>query len=383
MCGMCLPHCPTYHVYQTEAESPRGRISLIQAYAQGRLENTVSMQAHLDHCLGCMACEAMCPSRVPYGQLLDRMRAENARQGDSAGFIQRKLLDITQTPGRLEAGSRLLKWSRGAGLDKLVSVGLKAAGKGHISRLLEHNHVQTLETHYPASHNRRGSVALFSGCMGTSFDSSSLHSGIRLLNRLGYDVEVPKMQGCCGALHQHNGQIDQAQQLAGHNRQVFSQLDVDHIVYVSNGCGDSLQHSLSGQPVSDIMSFVLHQAELTVEQLLPLEARVLLHESCSSTNKLGIGGIAGQLIDRIPGIKVLGFESARYCCGAGGSHQLTHPALSEQLRAIKLEEIRQKNVDYLLTDNLGCGLNFRVGLEQLGIELPIMHPITLLSRQLK
>lgn len=383
MCGMCLPHCPTYLVAQNEAESPRGRLSLIQAFAQGRLSgDQPSLQAHLEHCLGCMACEAMCPSRVPYGRLLDEYRAATAASL-TLSFVERRLLQTVRQPGKLAQYGHWLQASRWLGLDRLASAGLKLLGQPHMARMLKHYRTRQFRPHYPTGRADAPRVGLFSGCMGSSFDSETLDSSIRLLNRLGFDVELPENQDCCGALHQHSGQPEQARQLGEQNRELFRQLNLAHIIFASNGCGAQLRRSLPGMGVSDILSFLLDQGGLTADQLNPCDRPVLLHESCSSLNKLATGGISGKILQRIPHIQLIGFGSARYCCGAGGSHQLTQPALSSRLLELKIDEIRQLKPALLVTDNLGCGLNFKTGLDQAGIKLEVIHPVTLLARQLK
>jgi len=387
MCGMCLPHCPTYLVAQNEAESPRGRLSLIQAFAQGRLSDEAGLQAHLDHCLGCMACEAMCPSQVPYGRLLDAYRQETTRR-HPAPYVERKLLQTLLQPGKLAGYGHLLQRLRRLRLAGLAKVGLKLMGQAPVARLLDHNRAVKFRPHYPAGDEPvaqpdRPRIALFTGCMGSSFDSETLASSIRLLNRLGYSVEVPETQACCGALHQHSGFPEQARQLGEQNRELFRQLPAEQIVFVSNGCGDQLTSSLSDLPVTDILSFLVDQDVLGADWLKPCDQRVLLHQSCSSLNKLGIAGVSRQLLQMIPDIQLVEFDSARYCCGAGGSHQLTQPALTTQLRDIKIDEISQLKPDLLVTDNLGCGLNFKTGLLQTGIKLDVIHPVTLLARQLK
>ena len=382
MCGMCLPYCPTYRINPTEAESPRGRISLIQAYAQGRLNNTASMQAHLDHCLGCTACEAMCPSRVPYGRLIDQYRALTAPQARHS-FVERKLLDLSAIPGRLSAYSSMLAWARRLKLAPIIRAVLRLTGQSHLARLLEHSRAGTVGTVYPAKTDETGSVALFTGCMGTSFDSDTLDSAIQLLNRLGYRVLVPADQGCCGALHQHNGRIDQAEQLARYNQEVFQRLAVDTVIFTSNGCGDPLKRGLPAMETTDILSFLRDHSDQLAEHLSPLDCRVLIHESCSSLNKLATGGISREILSLIPELDILAFDSDRYCCGAGGSHQLTQPDITQPLLDLKLNEIRHLKPDYLVSDNIGCAVNFKTGVALQGIQLPVIHPVTLLRRHMK
>lgn len=381
MCGMCLPHCPTYRVYQNESESPRGRISLIQAYAQGRLSTDSSMTRHLDHCLGCMACEAMCPSRVPYGRLLDEARA--AMTGTRPPWLQRKLLDTVARESGPARYAPLMKLAGFPGISAVVKGIAGRLSRAPLALWLNELQPQTFKSRYPATAASGRCVTLFTGCMDTLFDAETLNSSIHLLNRLGFDVQLPEKTRCCGALHQHGGQPEEAEKLARGNAEIFEHMDSKTVIFTSNGCGARLKETRGAFQVTDIASFLMAQAELTDLPLSPGDTRVLVHESCSSQNRLGLGGISEKLLEWIPGIQLSRFDSASLCCGAGGSHQLTEPDLSARLRDIKIDEIRRLEPDYLVTDNLGCGLNFKTGLAQHGIELEVIHPVTLLARRLK
>ena len=382
MCGMCLPHCPTYRVYGHEAESPRGRIAIIQAYLQGRLEPDAIMIEHLDHCLGCLACEAICPSRVPYGELIDYARAQLQSQVKTSD-IQARLLKATEKAGGIASYNKLFRLHQKPVARQIINAGLKLSGNSKLVRLINQADPAQFDEFYPAQAKQLGKVALFSGCMGNSFDGEALTSAIKLLNIAGFDVHVPKQQHCCGALHQHTGHPQTATELASRNMAMFNQLDVDYLLFTSSACGAQLKQPQFTMPVMDIGSFILEHALIPDEKLQPLDNSILLHESCSSRNRLKITGTSKALVTQIPQLNCIEFTSAQLCCGAGSQHQLSHEDLASQLLAIKLEEISTHKPRYLVSDNLGCSMHFRSGLAEHQMDLEVIHPITLLARQLK
>lgn len=385
MCGMCLPHCPTYQVYRNESESPRGRIAIAQACAQGRLQPDEAMLQHLDHCLGCMACEAMCPSNVAYGRLIDNAQAMLANERTRQRKQLSLLLSQTRHKGGLSRYSNILRWYNTSGLQKFAGKALAVAGNSaavEANRILGLAQAERLESYYPAAGKALGDIALFTGCMGASFDASTLLSAIKLLTRFGYNLYIPAAQHCCGALHQHHGQLQQARQLTEQNQQLFGKLPVSHIIYTANGCGAQLNQSDMPVPVIDILSFLLASPALTKARFQPLTESVLIHESCSTGNKLKIGDIMNQILQHIPQLQIVKPQTPTLCCGAGSSHQLLFPDLAEALLQEKIQRIKEIQPKYLLSDNLGCALHFKNGIKKSGLDIKVIHPITLLAMQL-
>ncbi|MDQ1362176.1 MAG: glycolate oxidase iron-sulfur subunit [Pseudomonadota bacterium] len=386
MCGMCLPHCPTYQIYRNESESPRGRISVIQAYAQDRLQPDGKMQQHLDHCLGCMACEAMCPSNVAYGRLLDNAQVMLADDKTNPRKLLRMILNQASHDNGFNRYAKPLRWYRKSGLQSLAGAVLRLAGNTPMVRandILGIAQTTMLKNFYPASKkNVLGEVALFAGCMGSGFDGETLSSSIQVLTHLGYNLHIPSTQYCCGALHQHHGQPQQAQLLAQQNQSAFGNLPVSHIIHTSNGCGARLAQSNMPVPVIDILSFLLSSPALASTEFWPLDEKALLHESCSSLHKLRLAGVIQQALKMIPQLQIIDIPGPRICCGAGSSHQLLFPELADKLLQLKTDIIKAAQPKYLLSDNLGCSLHFRSGLKKAGIEVKVIHPVTLLAQQL-
>ncbi|MCB1760308.1 MAG: (Fe-S)-binding protein [Gammaproteobacteria bacterium] len=380
-CGLCLPHCPTYLSTRDEGDSPRGRIALIQGYVQQRVD-TPRLHRHLDRCLGCLACERACPSGVEYGRLIDAVRAlqPHARRPNS-----RLRLELISRLPYMKAMPALLDFYQRSGLRSLA----KKVG-GHKFRRLDALLPRTttrspLQT-TPTS-GVTGRVALFTGCVGNIADRPALLALQRLLDRLGFEVVVPREQVCCGALHQHNGQPAKARQLAARNRALFDADPVEAILFVASGCGAQLLDyprldAALEAPVIEACRFLLRQPGVAALPFAPLEANVLLHTPCSARQLPGGGEAVAELLGLIPGIAVQRAASS-HCCGAAGSYLLTQPELADQLREPLVAAAGRAQFDALLTSNTGCALHLAAGLHGEGSTLRVMHPLELLHAQLK
>ncbi|HEY9051855.1 MAG TPA: (Fe-S)-binding protein [Gammaproteobacteria bacterium] len=378
-CGMCLPHCPTYSVYQNEAESPRGRISLIQAYARGMLEIDSRAYEHLDHCLGCMACEAMCPSKVPYGRLLNQ--AKSILHPGSSSFILNRILEANTKQNGVDRFRFISSLLNKTGL---ISIAGKLPGKQirAASQIISSCNPVKLDSIYTAQ-EPVGSILLFTGCMSQSYDGQALEDSIKLLNYYGFNVHVPQDQYCCGAMHSHNGQADKASELETKNRELFEKTSADTVIYTSNGCGAHLRSYASSFKTIDVASFLIQNTRIQSSDFMPMEDSIMVHESCSSQNKLKISGISRQLLQHIPNMNLLAFQKPNLCCGAGGGHLVSYPELANELLADKLSQLQSSSVKYLVSDNLGCSLHYKSGLAKMGLKIEVIHPVTLLAMQLK
>ncbi len=377
---MCLPYCPTYTVYQNEAESPRGRISLIQAFARGQLTIDSRAYEHLDHCLGCLACEAMCPSKVPYGRLLDQ--AKSLLHQTSSSYIFRRILETNTKPDGINRLGKIASLLKQSGLIRLVAkLPSKRIQAG--SQVIASSDPVKLHRSYPATQSTAGNVLLYTGCMNKSFDGRALQSSIQLLNHYGFNVLVPKDQYCCGALHLHNGQADQAKELESRNCELFERTSADFIIHTSNGCGAHLESYPPAFKIMDIASFLLHKTAIQTSDFKPLDDSIMIHESCSTQNKLKTGGTSKLLLEHIPDIKLFNFEKPTLCCGAGGAHFINYPELSNMLLVEKLSQLESSSVKYLVSDNIGCSLHYKTGLAKMGLNIKVMHPVSLLAMQLK
>ncbi len=256
---------------------------------------------------------------------------------------------------------------------------------------------------------KQGDVALFTGCVSSIFDREALDASRLLLNRLGYGVYTPVGQTCCGAMHQHSGQPDKAAELAQTNLAVFNvsgnkpgnTLNVEAIVHTSTGCTSFLQEynqlfsseSFSNK-VQDINQFLLNVNWPSDLAIRPLPKRVAIHEPCSARNVLHVADKAYRLLEAIPEIECVPLPDNAQCCGAAGSQLLSPSESSQLLRNKKLDALIHlktelntdtdinTNIDTLITTNIGCALHLTAGLREHGQNVEVLHPVTLLARQL-
>lgn len=392
-CGLCLPHCPTFALTRNEADSPRGRISLMQAIEQPDVQYTAGLFRHLDQCLQCGACEAMCPSSVPFGRLMDtaRMAIEPHRQRSPANrLVRRMALQLIASPAWTKTLAITLKAHRKLGLQWLIdkAPGLPAAIK-RLNRLLP-----AVQTCNPAARSpvteRQGMVNLFRGCAGSLFDQQTLNASQRLLESLGYRVNIPEQQGCCGALHQHNGDPATAARLADRNRIAFS-ADNNPILVTASGCTAHLteyKNLYENEPansfaerVNDILHFLCRQNRPRV-QFQSLEETVAVYIPCTHRNALRQQQDILDILSWIPGIEPLVINPNGGCCGAAGSYMLSQPELSEQLREPLIDTLVQSGARLLLTSNIGCAIQLQAGLKERRVTIDVLHPVVLLDRLL-
>jgi glycolate oxidase iron-sulfur subunit len=387
LCGMCLPHCPTYGLSHNEAESPRGRISLMLAVARGQLQPDAGLRGHLERCLGCRACEAMCPSLVPYGRLLRTTREYLYSHEHS------RLADTLATPARrnlLRSGLRLFQAS---GLQR-VTQKLHLFGHSAVGRLVQGLPQTTatpaLPEFTPAQGEERGQVALFVGCTGDVLQRQLLHDARRLLSALGYAVRVPAQQGCCGALHVQQGDGETARRLARQNLAAFP-APAEAIISVATGCGallheydELLEDAPAGdfaRRVVDINAFLAEAEWPDSLRLRPLAQKVAVHESCTLRNVLHGQKSLYALLRRIPELEVIELPHNERCCGAAGSYLIDQPDNADALRADKIAAVAELRPQLLASANIGCAMHLAAGLREAGLAMEVVHPVSLLARQ--
>lgn len=361
----------------------------MQALAKGQLDPSPSLQLHLDRCLVCRACERMCPSKVEYGRLINTCRNQlQAKKPKRLKLFLESVVDI----GKLQRSASALRTYQRSGLQWLARKSgiLKGLDMEALEGLLpELPDAVELHTYYPASIPARGDVGLFVGCIGSLLEGEIHLATVRLLNHLGFNVHVPKQQGCCGSLHQHSGEHDTAAQLAEANRHAFAGLKLDAIVSTASGCAAQLFEYAEvfadalPAPLYEICDFLLQQWPEDSLSLKPLARRVALHLPCTQRNVLRRPDAAQQLLENIPQLQLQLLAGNDQCCGAAGSYMLTQPDLADRLREQKLEALVETGADVLVSNNLGCALHIAGGMEARGMKIEIVHPVLLLAESLE
>ncbi len=424
-CGLCLPACPTYITTGLEADSPRGRIRLIKGLADGQIQPSPQVTHHLDLCLDCRGCETACPSGVAYHELIEATRAKlivtptDTTVAAAADRLIRALaLNILPYPHRLKLAAlparvlqklslwRLLTQSslHQALPKRLVGVMrmLPAAGRVWEPPLATHYHAQA-----PPKH-RRGTVGFFVGCVGSVLFQQVNRQSIALLQRAGYDVVVPRTQQCCGAIHHHNGEADQARALAQANLDAFwptheQSPRLDDVVNSIAGCGAMLRsygHLLCGDPAYAKRGQAFADQVRDISQLLvtldppqsqhpsqqpapPPRHRVAYHDACHLAHAQGITAEPRSLLEKIDGLKVVPLPESDLCCGAAGTYSLMEPEMAETLGRRKIQNIIQTGASVCATGNAGCAMQIQAHATAMGLPLRVVHPVTLLHEAYK
>lgn len=387
-CGLCLPHCPTYLQTQHEADSPRGRIALMQGVANGLIAADEGVAQHLDGCLSCRACEAVCPAKVPYGRLIDSGRGllhkKHARTNTSL-----RLISFWLTHGKARNFAAIMLWIYQRSGVQSVLRGLRLLGRGRVSRLDSLlPRISLPRSISGTATNAATSVSLFTGCTGELADRQTMLDTLTILGKLGIKAHVPSSQGCCGALHQHNGFPNDAAKLARDNLRAFA--GDQPIISCASGCGATLMEypdlvgptgaSFSAR-VEDVNQFLLDRWRDGLA-LKPLNARIAIHTPCTMKNVVKGSEAVRALIEKIPGVEILSLDAKDRCCGAAGSYFITQPEMADQLLDEKLEKARALAPDIILSSNIGCSMHMAAGLRRSGIKVELLHPVRLLARQL-
>ncbi len=395
-CGICLPQCPTYRVLGEEMDSPRGRVYLMRAAAEGRVGLTPTLARHLDLCLGCRGCETACPSGVPFGQLLEATRAQltrkNVRAPETDHATARWALETFPYPARLAPLLWGLKLYQASGAQALVrGFGLLAPFrklKAMESLLPAVPASAPLPDFLPARGKPRGRAGLLTGCVQRLFYADTNARTARLLSAAGWDVVVPRAQGCCGALHLHAGRLEEFRRLATELVGSFP-ADLDLIVTNAAGCGSALKeygHWLAGDAAPRFADKARDISEVLVDAELPLgELRltVAYHDACHLVHGQKVRAQPRALLRRIPGLTLVDIKDSELCCGSAGIYNLTEPAMAEELGRMKIARIRESGARILTAGNPGCLLQIARHAREAGLHLEVVHPVELLARALR
>jgi glycolate oxidase iron-sulfur subunit len=360
----------------------------MQGLATGLIPLSAGLETHLDGCLSCRACETVCPAKVPYGRLIDSARAllhdKKPEQSTLARFIG---FWLTRPAARNLATCLLWLYQR-SGLQWLL----------RRSHLLSHGRLARLDSLLPrvslpyALRGKPGngvaSVSLFTGCTGEFADRQTLQDALLVLARLGIGADVPTSQGCCGALYQHAGAPAQAARLAHQNLRAFA--GNGPILSSASGCGATLieypellgeRGAAFSQRVQDLNAFLLSRWPDSL-LLKPLKARVALHTPCTLKNVMKQANAVHSLLEKIPGVELVTLDTKDRCCGAAGSYFITQPEMADQLLQEKLDAARRLAPDIIVSSNIGCSLHLAAGLRRAGLTVELLHPVSLLARQL-
>jgi len=418
-CGFCLQACPTYVTLEDENDSPRGRILLMRTLLEGTLSPTdESVETHIARCLGCRACETVCPAGVPYGHLLEATRATLAEHRPIPA-VARAILAVFERPWLLRAamaGGRVL---RATGIARLLADlpgrfgfamamlastargdrGSSQAEGGIYSRppsdstRMEDPSVASL-----ARDDKRGSVALLTGCVMEGLFAATNRATERVLDVNGYVLVEASGQRCCGALHAHAGDDEAARRLARANVAAFERAPVDYICVNAAGCGATMKeyaHLLAIDPdwrdrgakvaakvrdVSELLAVAGPGLSTNASDRGAKRVRVAYDAPCHLLHAQGIAAPPLEVLQAIPEIELVALAESDMCCGSAGIYNLVEPDTSNVVLERKLANIARADVDIVATGNPGCLMQIGAGLLRDGSRTRAMHPVDLLDR---
>lgn len=431
-CGFCLPACPTYRRLGDEADSPRGRLYLMQAVVEGRLDaGSDAFQTHIGRCLGCRACEPVCPSGVEYGHLLELARkvGSDARRPP---LLARLLLRVFGTDrlarpamlaGRLLRATRLpavittvlssrrpsSRRTRVRSTAKERSFVARCVGGARLGLAMltasapapflsrsdraGRSNGKTVPSAAPPPATPAGTptVALLTGCVQAGLFSRVNDATARVLTANGYRVVEVAGQGCCGALHAHGGALDAARDLARRNIGAFEAAKPDFLVMNASGCGAAM--AAYGSLLADDSTMRQRAHELAervrdVSQLLadrgpltgaPLPLRVTYDAPCHLLHAQGVTGPPARVLESVPGLEVVPLTGEAECCGGAGIYGLTHPDLGGWIGGDKVHSVLETEADALVTGNPGCMMQIGAGLALAGSRIPVVHLVELVD----
>lgn len=405
-CGMCLPSCPTYLETKKERNSPRGRIALMRAIADGDMEVTRAFGEEMYYCLGCLACTTACPAGVDYPQLFENARAEIEHQGvlfqpDRQFWRWLTLRQIFAKPRLLHTIGRALRLYQASGLATLMrrSGALRLLPKNlrdlepstpTVQRHFSEELISTQESPAPPE-TVTYRVGMLTGCVQDLVFSDINRDTVDVLLHNGCVVITPRLQGCCGSLHAHNGDLSQAKIQA---RRLIDQFDLDQLdAIISNaaGCGSHLKHFhtlLADDPdyaaqaeqwdrlVCDISEWLVRIGIRPVESGTVESRTVTYHEACHLCHGQGISKQPRAVLAAVPGLELIELEQATHCCGSAGIYNITQPVQAAKLQAEKVACISRTGAGIVATANPGCHLQIQNGVEE---GVLVRHPVSLLA----
>jgi len=409
-CGFCLSTCPSYRVIGKEMDSPRGRIYLMDAINQGEAALAEATVQHFDSCLGCLACVTTCPSGVQYDKLIAATRPQverNYPRSFSDRLIRALIFNLFPYPGRLRAMLAPLYVYQKLGVQKVVrSTNLLkkvfprlAAMDSILPEITLSAFQDNLPEVIPAVGEKRYRVGVILGCVQRLFFSAVNEATVRVLIANGCEVVIPKTQGCCAALPEHQGQSQQAQALARQMIDSFAGKNVDAVIINAAGCGHTLKdygHILEDDleyrelaqefaaKVKDAQEF-LAQVGLTA-QLSPLtedSLTIVYQDACHLLHGRKISVQPRQLLRQIPGVKLREPIDAAVCCGSAGVYNMLQPEVADDLGQQKVENLLNTGAELIASANPGCSLQIKKHLQLQGKEIALMHPMELLDYSIR
>ena len=396
-CGFCLPSCPTYLETLTETSGPRGRISLIKNVAEKRIDLlSAGFVEQMEQCLDCRACEAVCPSGVRYGQLVEtaRTQIQRAREPQLAPGVRRmRGLLLGALFRRMDLMRGLASLVRFAQRTRLTALAA-TLGFGDAAKLaprIDDRYFVPRDQRYE-SRDAAGVAFLHAGCIAQVAFARVHEASVRLLVRARLSVTVPSDQGCCGAIAIHAGEMPLGRELAKRNIDAFDRSGADVYVVDAAGCGSTLKEygelfagdAQWAQRARRFSQRVRDGTEvLDAMDLAPpsgrIDADVTYQEPCHLAHAQRVTAAPRRLLAKIPGLRLVEMAESAVCCGSAGIYNLTQPAMATRLQKRKIENVARTGATIVATANPGCALQVSAGLRVAGSRARVAHIVELLD----
>lgn len=406
-CGFCLPSCPTYiETGRDEVHSPRGRIALMKGLVDGIIEPSEEVKRSIDMCLGCRACEPVCPSGVQFGHLLEQARDaiyQTNKQSISTKVVrklafenlfphQNRMINLTSLIGFYQR-SGLQRTARTIGMMRLFPENLRAMEKV-LPKIPKKSVMKHRPTHLQPLNKQKKRVAFFSGCLMDTVFMKTNDATTKLLQYAGCEIVVPETQGCCGALHGHSGEVNQAKEMAKKNITAFENAKVDYIITNAGGCGAFLvdyhyllkdeaewqERALNFSSKIKDVTRILIELEFDKVDLRLDEQIVTYQDSCHLKNGQKTFMEPRQLLEAIDGVEYVEMKDAGRCCGSAGIYNIVESEMSMQILDYKMKQAKKTKAKTIVTTNPGCLLQMKLGIEREGLskEVNAVHIVELL-----
>lgn len=420
-CGFCLPACPTYTRLGDENDSPRGRLHLMLAVVDGRLDaSSEAFQLHIDRCVGCRACETVCPSGVQYGALLELAREEAVRAGGGR-WLSRLLLAVFARPPLTRIAMIAARAARATGVPALAARhlpswgwlravklasgmlaasapwhGLKRASQepargGAVPAVVEGERLAAARGGDAGRDAPPGVAALLQGCVQKGLFGRVNDATARVLGANGVKVVEAPGQGCCGALHAHGGDLEGARALARCNIEAFEGAGAEVVVVNAAGCGAVMKeygHLLEHDPPYAARATRMAAAVRDISEVLAergprqggiVGLTVTADAPCHLLHAQGVAKAPAAVLSAVPGIQVVPLRAADECCGGAGVYGLSHPDLGGRIGADKVAAVAETGADVVVTGNVGCVMQIGAGLRMAKVPCRVLHPVELLD----
>lgn len=398
-CGFCLNACPTYLETGLEAESPRGRLTLMKAVNEGRVDMTPTVTRHWDLCLQCRACEIACPSGVPYGRIMMATRAEmksrvkrplRERFAREIGFNR-----LLPKPKLMRTFGKMTRFYQRSGARNLTK-------KVGVMKVLP-NRYEYLDASLPLmgkdffvadgrvlkpNGQIKARVSLLAGCVMSMMHAETMQATLRVLVHNGFEVHLPADQGCCGSLNMYAGERATARQMAANNASALLSMNPDAVISSSAGCGSTMKEYgelLDGdEKAEELASKTRDIHELLIEYGFEaptgrINAKVVFQDPCHLISTQRISDPPREILRSIPGIQVVEMAESTVCCGSAGTYSIAQRDMSARLGDRKARNIIATGANYMATGNPGCALQLSNALARADSEIEVKYAVDLLD----